>query len=197
MISQFSEVVEHDEGDYKEHLDKVALLHIFEPIFDEYKDIDVCKKIIKFIAYAYSIYSSKISIGGDRRKEKSGIFKTLEIPVELYQDVVLLNNMSIVKASQNWMRSQDNRQLEYLLTLEELYVQQQTAALQPLKKSDGISIDYDQKQKCIEHMTDLKKMISDAESTLQQNDPKLKQAYEEVKTAKQKIKTLGPEAYAH
>jgi hypothetical protein len=108
----------------------------------------------------------------------------------------MLNNMAIVKASQNWMRAQDSRQLEYLLTLQELYVQQQTAALQPLKKADGINIDYDQKQKCMEHMTDLKKMIVDAESELQQNNPKLKQAYEEVRQARQKAPTTGPADYA-
>jgi hypothetical protein len=43
-------------------------------------------------------------------------------------------------------------------------------------------------------MTELKKMIKDAEAELQQNDPKMKVVHQEVKKAAKFV--IGPESFA-
>jgi|ERR1700722_4508375 len=195
MVNNFSEITTHSGFDFEDYLSQLNLISIFEPVFKEFTDKEIAKKVIKYIAYSHSLESNKITVGGDRRKELSVIFKDLQIPANYYEDLVLLNNRAVIKSVQSWMQRQDNRQVEYLFTLQNAYVQQQTASLEPLKKADGISIDYNQKMDCIEHMTELKKMIRDAESELQQNHEKLKEAYNEVKNAA-KRNTISPIDYA-
>lgn len=195
MINPFFEIVNHSGFDFKEYLEALNLLSIFEPVFLEYTDMEVAVKIVKYIAYSHSLESNKLTVGGDRRKELNTIFKDLKIKDEYYDDCVLLKNRAVIKSVQLWMQKQDNKQIEYLFTLQNAYVQQQTASLEPLKKTDGVSIDYNQKMDCIEHMTQLKKMIRDAESELQQNHEKLKEAYNEVKKSS-KRNTISPVDYA-
>lgn len=207
MINSFQEVALFSGEDFKEHLERTTLIHIFEPVLNEYIDFDLCAKIIKYIAFANSLESPKISVGGDRRKELHSIFRDMEIPTDivdprmptikrqLYGEIVLLENDAIIESTNRWLRYKDNRQLEYLFTLQNAYVQHQAAALKDIRKSSG-ETDYDQKFKCIGYMKELKKQIADAESELQQNDEKLKEAYEEVKIAKKKVPSTGPEAHA-
>lgn len=185
MINAFFEVTQYSGFDYAEYLEKLNILRIFDPIFKEYEDHDLCKKIVKYIVYTHSLESDKLSIGGDRRKEVSKVFKDLKIPDEYYEDLVLVNNIAVIKSAQRWMEYKDNKQIEYLFTLENAYVQQQAAALKDIRKATG-EIDYDQKMRCVENMTELKKMIKDAESELQQNHEKLKEAYKEVSKAAKK-----------
>lgn len=193
MVNAFNEIIQCEE-DFASILDKYNFLRIFEPVIIEYQHRDIYQKIIKYIGFAFSNESNKITVEGDRRKETEAIFKQLQIDEKLYNDVVLLQNASVLKSVKDWLSYQDNSQFEFLLTLKEAYVQQQTASVSPLKKSDGISIDFDQKQKCIEHMLELRKMIRDAESELKQNDPKLKQAYKDVSNViVRSKKTLGVE----
>jgi hypothetical protein len=185
MINSFFEVTQYSGFDYAEYLEKLNILRIFEPIFKEYEDPDLCKKVIKYIAYTHSMESDKLSIGGDRRKEISKVFKDLQIANEYYEELVLLKNTSVIKSVQRWMDYKDNRQIEYLFTLQNAYVQQQAASLKDILKATS-EVDYDQKMRCIEHMTELKKMIKDAESELQQNHEKLKEGYKEVSKAAKK-----------
>lgn len=179
MVNGFHETVSFD-GDYEEIFDKFNFIRIFDPIFKSFPDKQEAGRIVKYIAYAFSLESNKITVSGDRRKETQDIFNELKIKKDLYTDVVLLQNNEILKSVQAWCKFQDSAQLEYLFTLKQAYVQQQSAAISPLKKSDGVNIDFDQKQKCIEHMRELKQWIKDAESELQQNNPKLKEAYKDI-----------------
>lgn len=208
MINSFQEITIFDGSDFKDHLGKINLDHIFDPVLKEYVyDPALCVRIIKYIAFSNSIESNKISVGGDRRKELHKIFRDLEFPQEgidplfpnikraYYDEVVLMGNESVVESIIRWLKHKDNRQLEFLFTLQNAYVQQQAAALKEIKKSSG-EVDYDQKYKCVGYMMDLKLKIKDAEAELQQNDPKLKEAYEEVKQAKQRITTTGPENFS-
>lgn len=208
MINSFQEITIFDGSDFRDHLGKVNLDHIFDPVLKEYVyDPGLCVRIIKYIAFSNSIESNKISVGGDRRKELHKIFRDLEFPQEgvdplfpnikraYYDEVVLMGNESVVESIIRWLKHKDNRQLEFLFTLQNAYVQQQAAALKEIKKSSG-EVDYDQKYKCIGYMMDLKLKIKDAESELQQNDPKLKEAYEDVKQAKKTNSTTGVENYA-
>ena len=197
MINLFTEITTYEGVNFQDHCERIGVFSIFEPIFSSmvFEDNLLHIKIAKYIAYAHSIESPKLTMNGDRRKEIHAVFKDLEIEDEHYNGIVLLKDRDVVKCVQLWMSKQDNRQAEYLFTLQNAYVQQQTAALDNLKKSDGINTDYDQKMRCIEHMTELKKMIKDAESELQQNDPKMKDLHQEVKKAAAKF-VLGPESFS-
>ena len=193
MINSYFETVTYTGDDYAEYLEKLNIISIFEPIFKEYEDPELTKKIVKYVAYTHSIESDKLSVSGDRRKEVSKVFKELDIADNYYEDLVLLKNPAVIKSVQRWMNYKDNRQIEYLFTLQNAYVQQQAAALKDIKKSTG-ECDFDQKMRCIEHMTELKQMIKDAESELQQNHEKLKEAYKEVNKASMK-KTASVEDF--
>lgn len=195
MINSYFELVNSNDDDFEDYLSRINLYRIFESIFQEYDEMELCKKIILYIGHTHTLESNKISVGGDRRKECYQIFKDLKIPEDHYDDVVLLKGTPILKAVQLWMQYQDSRQIEYLFTLQNAYAQQQAAALKDIPRSGG-GVDYDQKQRCIEHMTELKKMIKDAESELQQNHDKLKEAYNEVKKNTKVKNTIGPESFA-
>lgn len=208
MINSFQEISIFSGDDFRDHLGRISLDHIFDPLLKEYGyDPALCVKIIKYIAFGNSIESDKISVGGDRRKELHKIFRYLDIPNEgvdpkflsikrnYYEEIVLLSNDSVAESIIRWLKHKDNRQIEFLFTLQNAYVQQQAASLKEIRKSSG-EVDYDQKFKCIGYMMDLKNKIKDAESELQQNDPKLKAAYEELKQAKQKAPVMGVENHA-
>lgn len=197
MVNLFSEIVNFDGVNFQDHLKRLNVFHVFDAVFtsklfaDNYLQI----KVIQYIVYTHSLDSQKLSLGGDRRKECAKIFKDLEIPDDYYEFIVMLGSKDVLDCVQAWMKHQDNKQIEYLFTLQTAYIQQQKASLEMLKKSDGITVDYDQKMECIRHMTELKKMVKDAESELQQNDVKLKEAYQEVKKAGAKF-TISPENFA-
>jgi hypothetical protein len=197
MISLYNEIISFDGVNFQDHCQRIGVFGVFEPIFSstEFDDNLLHIKIAKYIAFSHSIESTKLTISGDRRKEIRAIFKELDIPENLYDGIVLLKSREVLKSVQLWMQKMDSRQAEYLLTLQNAYVQQQTASLDNLKKPDGVSTDYDQKFKCITYVNDLKKMIKEAESELQQHDPKMKEAYQEVR--KMAIKhTLSIENFA-
>lgn len=208
MINSFQEITIFSGDDFRDHLGQISLESIFDPVMKEYNyDPAFCVKVIKFIAYSNSIESNKISVGGDRRKELHKIFRDLDMPhngvdpaffnVErnYYEEIVMLGNDSVVESIIRWLKHKDNRQLEFLFTLQNAYVQHQAASLKEIRKSSG-EVDYDQKYKCIGYMMELKKKIKDAEAELQQHDPKLKEAYEEVKQAAQKSQSTGVEKFA-
>lgn len=196
MFSVYHEIVSSQSDNIFYLLAKLGKDVIFDDLTAAYEGDELLKKAVKFIVYCYSIDSDRISLGSDRRKEKAAIFKMLDIDPALYDDFVLLGEKAVVESAQKWLRDQDSVQFEFLTTLREAYVQQQAAALKPLEKASG-GTDWDQKQKCIEHMASLKKMIKDAEAELKQNDPKLKEAHEEVQKASKKISTIGPENFAY
>lgn len=197
MISLFQEIISFDGVNFQDHCERIGVSYIFEPIFTSttYDDNELHIKMAKYIALTHSIESQKLTMSGDRRKEIHAVFKELGIEDEHYNGIVLLKDRDVLKAVQLWMAKQDSRQAEYLFTLQNAYIQQQTAALDNLKKSDGLNTDYDQKFKCVEYMAELKKMVKDAESELHQNNPQMKETYQEVKRAAAKF-TIGPETYA-
>lgn len=197
MVDLFTEVIKFEGVNFVDHLERLGIYFVFETVMEsDYFDDNVLKiKVCQYVAYGHSIESRRITMGGDRRKELSDIFKFLGIDSKFYDSIVLMKNPAVVKSIQRWLDKKDSRQIEFLFTLNNAYVQQQAGSLADLKKSDLINTDYDQKFKCIEHMTDLKKMIKDAESELQQSDPKLKEAYQDVKKAASKV-TVGIEHFS-
>src|SRR5580765_6143085 len=121
MVNGFSEIVNY-EGNYEDIFDKYNFVRIFEPLFKEFPEKETACKIVKYIAYAFSLESNKITVSGDRRRETSSIFDYLKINKDLYTDVILLENKAVLKSVQSWCKFQDSAQLEYLFTLKEAYV---------------------------------------------------------------------------
>lgn len=197
MVQTFSEVINFDGVNFQDHLKRLNIFHLFDKIFTSllFDDNKVQIKVIQYIIYSHSTESQKLSLGGDRRKECVKIFKELGLDDKYYEAVVMLANRDVLDCVQAWMKHQDSRQIEYLFTLENAYMQQQKASLEMLKKTDGLTVDYNQKMDCILHMTALKKMIKEAESELQQNDIRLKVAHGEVRKASAKF-LIGPESFA-
>lgn len=197
MINLYQEITQFDGVNFHDHLKRIGAFDIFEPILNssEFNDNTEQIKVCQYVVYTHSMESPKIYVGGDRRKMLSSVFKSLSLDDKLYQPLVCLESVEVVGAVKKWLDRQDDKQLSFLFTLQNAFVQQQTASLSVLRKSTG-EVDYDQKMRCINHMIELKKMIKEAESELQQNDPKLKQAYEEVRSASKKTNTLGIENFA-
>lgn len=194
MVSLYSEIINFDGVNFQDHLERVGLSFVFEPVISEFDDNLTQIKVSQYIAYSHSLESSKITIAGDRRKELQEIYKWLKLPDDLYEDVVLMKNRNVLESIKRWMIKQDNRQIEYLFTLQNAYIQQQTAALQDLRKSTG-EIDWDQKMRCVSNMTELKEMMKTAESELQQQDDRLKETHVEIKKVAAKF-TISPENFA-
>lgn len=196
MINLYQEITQFDGVNFHDHLKRIGAFDIFEQILNssEFNDNTEQIKVCQYVVYTHSMESPKIYVGGDRRKMLSSVFKSLSLDDKLYQPLVCLENFDVISVVKKWMDKQDDKQLQFLFTLQNAFVQQQTASLAMLPKSSG-GVDYDQKMRCIEHMVELKKMIKDAESELQQNDPKLKQAYEEVKMAGKRSSTLSVEDF--
>ena len=154
-----------------EHVGSLQSLFNIYPYMDTFKkiwedeqykgDFSIPTKIIKYIVFAFSIESEKITPNGDRGAEMRRIFKEMEIDENLYTNVVLLEDPNIREAAAKWLDYQDEPQLLYLWTLQMAYTQQQSASISNLVKN-GV-IDYDQKQKCVEHMRQLKVWIKDAQ----------------------------------
>lgn len=190
MINPYFEIITKEEDNFKDFLERVRLLDIFKEIFDTFPEMDLCKKIVKFITYAYSLESDKISTSGDRRVEKKRIFDSIGLKGKEIEELVLnLEAPSVIICIEKWLAFQDNDNFNYLVTLKENYVQQQRGSLLP-------TTDYNQKQKCVEHMNSLRKMIKEATSELIQNSEKLKEAHVEVRKAAKKHNTTGIEAFA-
>ena len=104
MTNPFHDIVNYNDGYFEDYLEKLSVLFVFEPVFNEYPDKAISKKVVKFICLCFSIESPKISVGGDRRTEKSNIFKELfgelklldEQKQTLYEDLVYLKNDKVV-----------------------------------------------------------------------------------------------------
>ena len=193
MVNAFQEIISYNGNDPISNLRKLGIENIFSPLVSIYISSSVLGNVIKFIVYGYTMGSPKIGISKDRKKEKLKIMNDLGLAEEIHFDnLILLKNKVIVEVISEWLREGDNQQIEYVLTLKEIYLQQKIASVSDIKKSDGINIDFDQKYRCIEYCEKLKKMIKDAESELQQNDPKFREVYSEIKSVKSK-KTMGLE----
>lgn len=187
MISPFHTLVNYQEDDWQDYLEKCLLIDIFTPVIKEYKDVQVLKCVIRYIAYAYSVQSDKIVLGMEWHKNKKQIFEFVSAKPEktIYEDLVLLKNEAVLKSVNNWLEHQDEDTFKQLSVLRDLRVEMQISALTNIRKSSG-EIDFDQKFKNAEYAIKLKLMIKDLESELVQNYSELKDAVKEVRTENSK-----------
>jgi len=211
MINVFNEIVEHDgQNDFRMKLNKMGIASIFQCLYEQYCDgedekdngEDLVRRIIQYIALCYSMESTMISTTGEWKREKQKIYQHVKLPIstpddiKLSQDIIYLESPVIVEAIQNWLKYKDSDQLSYLKTLQDLYIQQQRAAISDIVIKGTEQVNYDQKQRCAVHMRDLKEMIKDAKSALEQNSDVLKDKVDQLnRHAKPRKETLGVEQF--
>ncbi len=197
MINPFQALVTYEEDLWEDYLSQILLVDIFSPVIKEYEDKQVLKSVIRYIAYAYSHDSDKITLGQDWQKNKQQIFEFVMIKPEKksYEDLVLLKNKAVVESIHNWLDFQQKDTFVQLQVLKDLRVEMQISSLTAILKASG-EVDYDQKFRNAGYASDLKKMIKDLESELIQNDALLKEAAKEVRQARKTNNSRSVGTYA-
>lgn len=195
MINSYQSIINYEEDNWEDYLTSICLIDIFKPLIDLVKDKSYLKLAIRYVVWTYSKDSEHIILGDDWQKNKNRIFDKTYLPKEYYEDFVLLKNRIVIETIQRWVDFQDNNTFSNLMSLKDLMIEMRLSANSLLKKTDGITIDYDQKFKNAEYVQDLQKMISDLESELVQNDIKLKEGIRDLKRAKNNL-SIGIERYA-
>jgi hypothetical protein len=200
MINPFQSVIAYEDDNWNDFFERVNLLEIFKELIAWYGDNKpLLKSFIKYIVWAYSKDSDMVVLGMDWQDNKRKIFDVSGfLPEQKYLDTTVhLKDFVVLKTIQNWLRFQDSNTWVEYCNLKDLRQQMQLASVSDLKKSSG-EIDYDTKFKCATYSKDLLQMIKDLEQELIQNDMKLKEGVNEVKTASRKVKqTFGAENFAN
>ena len=196
MISPYHSIVNYEEDNWQEFLDKVMLIDIFMPVIKKYSDLQVLKSVIRYIVYAYSADSDKILLGSDWQRNKQGIFEFVLIKPEktIYEDLVLLKSPEVVESIHKWLEFQDKDSFTQLQVFKDLRVEMQISAVSKIIKASS-EIDYDQKYKNANYAQELKNKIKELEAELIQNNPKMQSQVKEARVAKSK-QTVGPETFS-
>ncbi len=209
MIIPISSLITYNGDDWDEYLNKVCLISIFEKIINEFRsNQDIVTSIIKYIVWTYSIESEKVVQGMEWQSNKRKIYEDADMPggnkyiidseeykLTFYDGFVLLKHPTALETIKKWLDFQDDENWSNWCMYNDLLVEMRIAANSPIKKSTG-EIDYDAKMKCAQYINDLLKLKSDSESTLLQNNEKLREAYAEVSKELRKgnSKTMGFES---
>lgn len=195
MINSYQSIINYEEDEWEDYLTSICLIDIFKPLIDLVKDKSSLKMAIRFIVWTYSKDSEHIVLGDDWSKNKNRIFDKTYLSNDYYEDFVLLKNRIVVETIQRWIDFQDNNTFSNLMSLKDLMIEMRLSSNSALKKTDGTTIDYDQKYKNAGYVQELQKMIADLESELVQNDIKLKDGIKDLKKAKNNL-SIGIERYA-
>lgn len=197
MINAYSSIISYQEDEWEDYLNKLALIDIFQPVINKYKNKNTLKCVIRYIVWAYSVDSEMVVLGDDWKSNKMRIWDAAQVePIKnLYEEVVLLKSKDVIATIENWLTWQDVDVFKQLSLLKDLRVQMQLASLSDIIKSTG-EVDYDAKFKCAGYSIELKKMIKDLESELIQNNVRLKEAVKDIKTASKIRQTVSPENFS-
>lgn len=197
MISAYNDIINYEGDSFEDYLTTICLIDIFKELIGLFagKKFEL-KQTIKYIVRCYSKQSNHVVLGDDWLTNKKRIFDDTFLPKEYYEDVVLLKNRIIVNTIQKWVDFQDNNPYANLCSLKDLMIEMRLSSNSSIKKTDGTSIDYDQKFKNAGYVNDLQKKIDDLEQELIQNDMKLKEGIKELKKASKKHNSVGVENYA-
>lgn len=197
MINAYSSIISYQDDEWEEYLNKLALIDIFQPVINKYKDKNTLKCVIRYIVWAYSVDSEMIVLGDDWKSNKMRIWEAAQVsPIKnLYEELVLLKSKEVVLTIERWLEFGDNDTFKQLKILKDLRIEMQLSCVSDIKTASG-QIDYDQKFKNAEYTIDLKKMIKDLESELIQNNVRLKEAVKDIKTASKIKQTVSPEIFS-
>lgn len=195
MINPYSSIINYEEDDWQEYLNKICLVDIFKELIIKHgADKSLLKSYIKYIVWSYSKESDMVILGNDWQQNKRRIFDAAGFkPIEeLLNSTVYLHDDVVLRTIQKWMSFQDDATYTQLNVLKDLMVEMQISANSKILKSSG-EIDYDQKYKNACYVKDLRNLIKDLESELIQSSPKLKEGYKEVKQSVNKRNTRSTE----
>jgi hypothetical protein len=197
MISAYASIVGYQNDDWKEYFDRIAMIEIFKPVIEFYKDDRVkLKCVIQYILHCYSVESEKVKLGMDWQKNKQEIFEDTCMPKkDLYESTVLLRNESVIETIAKWVDHQDSSVFAELMMLKDLRMTLMLSVNGTIRKSSGEE-DYTQRYLNSTYVSELGKKIKDLESEFIQNNNKLKDAVREFKTAKKNKSTIGVEKFA-
>lgn len=196
MISVYNDLVNYEGDNFEDYLTTLELNEIFKGLIEIFKDKSALKQAIRYIVWCYSKQSEFVILGDDWLVNKKRIFDKSFLHIDYYEDMVLLKNRIVVNTIQKWVAFQDNSVYENLCSLKDLMIEMRLSCNSKITKSDGASVDYDQKFKNAGYVRDLQKMIDDLEQELIQNDMKLSEGIKEVKKAAKKNSFISVEKYA-
>lgn len=189
MTNAYNAIVTFEGDNFQDYLDRLFLFTVFEEIFKEYPDIEICKKIIKFIAWSYSMDSDMLLMQGNSwNKVAPEIFKRAKLPDELYNDVCLLENVAVLETVDQWLRHQNDENWMNYITFRNLRSEMLLSSLSDIKTANGTETNYEQKMKNAIHSVTLLQMMNDAKETFIQNHPKLKGSVEAFNKVNDKVK---------
>lgn len=196
MISAYSSIVSYSQDDWEDYLEKICVIEVFKKLIKEYTDKIKLKCAIQFILYCYSVESEKVILGHDWQKNKQKIYEDTCTPTrDLYEDLVLLKNETVVHTIHRWLDFQNSDVHAEICMLKELKMELQISANTKIVKSSG-EVDYTQKYLNATYVNELRKKIKDLESEFVQNNIKLKEAVREIKGVGKSKSTMGVERFA-
>jgi hypothetical protein len=197
MIIAYQQLTTYEEDNWQEFLDRICLYDIFKDLILKHGvNKSLLKSFIRYIVWAYSRESDMIILGTDWGKNKRRIFDAAGFePIEiLLNATVNLQDDVVVSTIHKWLSFQDDYVHTQLSVLKDLMVEMQISANSPIRKASG-EIDFDQKYKNACYVKDLRRMISDLESELVQNSPKLQEGATELRNTNKRV-IISAEKYA-
>lgn len=195
MVNAYYALINHEEDDWQEFLNKICLIDIFMDLILNYgHNKPLLKSFIKYIVWCYSPQSDKVIIGDDWEENKKRIFDAAGFePIDSYlQATVYLKDEIVVKTINKWLNFQDNDINAQLKSLQDLQLEMRISSNSDIKKASS-ETDFDQKFKNACYVGDLRKMINNLQDELIQSSPKLKEAYKEIKQVISKKNTKSVE----
>lgn len=188
MTHPYYDIVNYEKDDLEEYLRRILLYEVFKNVIEEYTDTGIAKKVIRFILYAYSMDSEMLSPNGNNwSKVSEEILEVVGLPNELYDDVVLLQNPSVLLTIQRWLQWQGNEAWINYITYRDLRREMLASSLSKIKTASD-EINYEQKMKNAIHAGTLLQMMNEAMEMFVQNHPKLKASVETLNRANSKNK---------
>jgi hypothetical protein len=200
MINPVHSLTTYEGSDWYEYLESISLSEIFKDLIVKYQaDPPLLKGLIKYIVWAYSKDSDKITLGTDWVENKKRIFEAAQLPPmeDVLMNTVFLKDDIILITIKRWIDFQDNDTWKELMMLKDLRSEMQLSANSQLKSGNADVVNYDQKFKNAKYSIDLALMIKDCEQKLLQNDPRFKEAAKEIRVNKTKNNiSISPEYFA-
>lgn len=198
MINPFKDLTTYTGTDWADYLDRISLLEIFKEVIEKYSaEPTYLQGVIRYIVWTYSKDSEKITLGTNWLENKKRIYADAFLPLhdDFRNEIIYLQDIAVLVVVKKWLQFQDDDTFKELIMLKDLRTEMQLSANSPISNGNS-GINYDQKFKNAKYSMDLSLMIRETETKLLQNDPKLKDAVQEMKKAGKSNSYISAEAYA-
>lgn len=189
MINIYHSIVSYQKDDFKEHLNRIGVLDIFNPLSKEFEG-KIFNGVVRFILYGYSVESEILhSTGISWIVMAKIIYEKCELPNddEYFQKIANLKSESVKDVIEKWLSAQNSESfVEYTNArdLRRYCLQQSQTADKTKERVDAMK-----------YAKECQAMMEDAKSRFVENYDHLKPSLNALKKEKQK-NTLGPQDYA-